>query len=460
MALEMLARFPLPGLAPQLALGAGLAAALAAGAARRAPAVSRAVAAAALLCAAALAWTTEPGAAAGVLARVDGFALAWILLFCVGALPFVAAARSRDEVVPALALASVLGMGLLAASSNLIMLFIGLEFLSLPAYLLVARAPGRRSGAQEAAVKYFFMGSAAGALFLLGLACHYAASRTLALSASGGALAGAGVALMGCAALFKAGCVPLHFWLPDVYESAAPELAGFLSTAVKSAAVLLLMRVVALAPQSAFARCLPALGALTMIFGALMALRQPGLQRLLAYSSVSHAGNLILGVGAWAAQGLAPAAAAAVYLYLAAYVLMSNGAFLFVRVSGLTTRAELLGYARRAPALAALFCVILLALGGVPPAAGFLAKLFVLWEALKAGLLLPAFLGGLASLIGLGYYLGLVRDMYFSEPAAAGAPACVPGRGAAAALCVCALGSAALGLAPGLIGVFTGWLSR
>lgn len=459
---EALARLGMAGFVPQLALGAGLVGALAAAAASAggsAKGVSRAAALAALAAAFGLAWTAAPGATAGPLARVDGLGQSWILLFCAAALPFVAVGRADDEVVPILALSSVLGMALLAAAGNLIMLFIGLEFLSLPAYLLVARVPGRRSGAQEAAVKYFFMGSAAGALFLLGLACHYAASRTLAMTPAGGALAGAGVALMGCAALFKIGCVPLHFWLPDVYESSAPELSGFLSTAVKSAGVLLLMRVVALAPQSEFARALPALGAVTMLFGAVMALRQTRLQRLLAYSSVSHAGNLILGVGAWALQGLLPSAAAAVYLYLVAYALMSNGAFLFVRASGATTRKDLAGYARRQPWLAGLFAVLLLALGGVPPAAGFLAKLFVLWEAVKAGAYFPALAGGAASLIGLGYYLGLIRDMYFLDTAAE--PAVRPAADGAAgtALFLCAIPAALLGLFPQLVSFFARRLS-
>lgn len=443
----------------QLALGAGLVGTLLAGTFAWPARASRALAAVALAAAAALAAQALPGSASGPLLRVDGAAIAWQYLFCAGALPFALVARASDEVVPALLLASVLGMALLSASGSLVMLFVGLEFLSLPAYLLVARAPGRGAAAQEAAVKYFVMGSAAGALFLLGMACRYAATRGFSLEPSGEPLALVGVALMGAAALFKIGCVPLHFWLPDVYESSSPELAGFLSTSVKAAAVLLLMRVVGLAPDSAFARALPALGGVTALVGALLALRQTRLQRLLAYSSVSHAGNLVLGVGAWAAQGRAPAAAAAVYLYLAAYVFMSNGAFLFVRASGAKTRTELSGYGKRNLPAAVLFSVVLLALGGVPPGGGFLAKLFVFWEAIKAGLWAPALAGGLAALIGLGYYLGLVRDMFFSD-SPKDAPAPEGDSRALAALAVCAIPAAVLGVFPQLIDLFTRWLSQ
>lgn len=453
-----LVRFPFVGFGPQLALGAGLLAALISGLWPRVPAASsRAVGAIALVLALVLAALTLPGTGEGMLIRVDGIAIGWQYVFYLGALPFALLMRSDDEVSPALMLGSVLGMALLAASANLLMLFIGLEFLSLPAYLLVARAKGRNAGAQEAAVKYFFAGSTAGAMFLLGLSLHYAASRTLALAPGIGPLAEAGVALMGAAALFKVGCVPLHFWLPDVYESAAPEVSGFLSTSVKAAGILLLIRVTSLAPSSGFAQALPWLGAATALFGAILALRQTRLQRLLAYSSMAHAGNLILAVGAWAAQGMVPTAAASVYFYLFAYLFMNNGAFGFLRVTGLSERSELAGYAAKRPMLAALFAALLLSLGGIPPAAGFLAKLLVFWEAIKAGLYVPVALAGLAALISLGYYLGLVRDMYLDKPVVAEhVPACLFDR---MVLTACAVPAALLGLLPWLPGVFARWLT-
>lgn len=435
-------------LAPQLCLAGGVLGALAAGMLPRlSPRLLRALGLAALLGAMAALLALDLGAAPPLL-RLDGLGFALQFLFCAGALPLVLFLSGGDEVPLALTLGSVLGMGLLAVSDNAVMLFLGLEFMSLPAYLLVARSRSR--GALEAAVKYFFAGGVAGALFLMGMALRYAASGSLALAPVAGPLADAGLALMGAAALFKLGAVPLHFWLPDVYEASSPELAGFFSTAMKAAATLLLFRLAGLGPASPFAAALPWIGGLTALAGALLALRQERLQRLLSYSSISHAGNLILGVGAWAAAGRSTAAATAVVFYLAAYLFMSAGAFAWLKVSGLCTRAELRGCAARRPLLAGLFAALLLALAGIPPTGGFLAKLLVFWEAVKAGLYGPLLLAGLGALLSLGYYLGLVRDMYFEAPTT---PHAFGERRPGTWLVgTCAAAAVLLGLAPGLIG--------
>ena len=456
-----IAGLPLFMLGPQAALAAGIVAALLIGMLDEAPRVMLRLVTLSVI-GAALIFTgaTIPGGG-NPLIRLDSLGLCWQFVIYLGALPLAALLRADDEIPVALFFGSALGMGLLAASGSFLMLFIGLEFMSLPAYLLVARGGGRSESSREAAVKYFFAGSTAGALFLLGMALYYAASRSLTLAPASGPLADAGLALMGAAALFKVGAVPLHFWLPDAYEAAAPEVAGFLSTSMKAAGILLVMRLAALAPASSFARALPAFGALTMVAGALLALRQQKLQRLLAYSSISHAGFVLLGVGSWAAQGATSAGAVAVYFYLAAYVFMSNGVFVFLRVSGLSTRAELRGYAKREPRLAALFAILLLSLGGVPPTAGFLAKLLVLWDAVRAGLYGAALAGGLAALISLGYYLGLIRDAYFEDaagelPEAAAAARHLPSE--RLVLLACALPAAVLGLAPWLVSGLAGLL--
>ena len=442
-------------LAPQAVLAAGAIGALFLGALRRDSAqLLRLLRTGTLLAALALLALSAPGEA-GPLIRLDGRGLAWQFLVYAGALPFALLVRSDDEVVTALFLGSVLGMGLLAASSSLLMLFIALEFMSLPAYVLVAR--GRKGAALEAGLKYFFAGGTAGAIFLMGMTLYYAESKSFGLSGASGLLGEGGVLLMGAAALFKLGAVPLHFWLPDVYEAAEPELAGFFSTSLKSAAALLLLRITALSPSSAFAASLPAAGALTMLAGSLMALRQQNLQRLLAYSSIAHAGNIILGVGAWAALGAEPAATVSVLFYLLATIFMSNGVFAFVKASGVADRAGLKGLARREPVLAALFSVLLLALAGVPPTGGFLAKLLIFWDAIKARLYAPVVVGALAALIALGYYLALMREMYFEEPAA-GESAEPPAR-RTAVLWACAVPAALLGLAPWILGSLAGVLS-
>ncbi len=457
---QFLAQTSLSGLAPELALAALVCATLMAGLPASGRRYWKLIGPLGALCAFALALTTVPAVEAPGLIRVDGLSIGWQLLIFLAAVPFALLLRGEDEVPTALMLGSLLGMGLLASAGNLLMLFIGLEFMSLPAYLLVARG-ARRAPAREAAMKYFFAGGTGGSLFLFGLALYYAAGRTLAFSASTGPMAEAGLALMGVGALFKVGAFPFHFWLPDVYESADPELAGFLSTSMKAAAVLLLMRVAALSPHSGFVRCLPWVGGVTALFGALLALRQQRLQRLLAYSSISHAGNVILGVGAWAALGAVPGEASSIYYYLAAYLFMSNGAFLFLRQTGLRERCEVTGLSRRDAPGALLFAVLLLALGGIPPTAGFLAKLLIFWEAIKAAAYGPVILAGAAALASLGYYLGLVRQMYLDEPlpAQAAAPARPGDRFGSIILAACAAPAAVLGLAPWLIGVFSRLLS-
>lgn len=388
---------------PQAALTAGIALILGLGMRRSLPWTPvRWLGALTLLAAALLAARSDSGAVPPLL-RVDDLGRALTALFCLAALPVVFGPE-RDEVPVVLALGSVLGMTLIASAGSLIMLFIGLELMSVPAYLLAARGR-RRAAALEAGVKYFFAGGVAGGLFLMGMVLHYSAAGTLALAPAAGPLAKAGLALMTSAALFKIGAVPLHFWLPDVYEAADPEVAAFFSTGVKAAAVLFLMRLLELGP----APYLPWAGAATAVFGAIMGLRQRSLQRLLAYSSISHAGLLILGVGAGSAEPTA------VVFYLAAYLAMSAGAFLWVGATGCVERADLRGYAAGHPASAAVLAVLLLSLAGIPPTGGFAAKFLILWEAVKAGLYGPALVAALSSLAALGYYLALIRDMYFEE---------------------------------------------
>ena len=437
-------------LAPQAALVAGVLGALGLGLVRRPPAIgARALALAAPIAALWLLRSTMPGVL-GPLVGIDLKGLCWQLVIFAGALP-LAFLSSGDDVEAALFLGSVLGMSLLAVAGNLIMLFVGLEFMSLPAYLLVARAGEGDSRLRlEAAVKYFFAGALGGALFLLGLALYYADTRSFGPTLGPLGLQGqAGAALMAAGALFKIGAVPLHWWLPDVYSAAAPEVAGFLATSMKAAAVLFLMRVVSLAPDAVFVRALPGVGALTALVGAFFALRQQRLQRLLAYLSLSHAGLLVIGVGAWALLGHAQAASASLLFYLGADALMSNGSFAFLKASGAVTRADLRGYAAAAPGLAGAFAVLLFALAGIPPTGGFVAELLIFWQAVHAQLAVPIVLGAVAALVSLGYCLSLLRDLYFEEAGVVlPPPAGCQASAARIVVLVCAIGIMALVLAP------------
>jgi NADH-quinone oxidoreductase subunit N len=446
-------------LAPQAALTVGVLGALGLGLiGRPSKRLARGLAALAVLGALAALRAVTPGVLPP-LVSVDLKGLGWQLVIYAGALP-LAFCSAGDDVETALFLGATLGMGLLCVAGNLPMLFVGLEFMSLPAYLLVERAgAGSRGARLEAALKYFFAGALAGALFLLGLALYYAQTGLLGPGAVAlGPMGRAGVALMAAAALFKIGAVPLHWWLPDVYGSSAPEVSGFLSTSMKAAATLFLVRVIQIAPDPMFAAVLPWLGAVTALFGALLALRQERLQRLLAYSSLSHAGLLILGVGAWVRLGGDAQSVACLLFYLGAYALMSNGAFLFLAATGVETRAQLRGLASRSAGPAAAFAVLLFALGGVPPTGGFVSKLLIFWQALRAGLGAPTAVAAVASIVSRGYYLGLVRDMYFEAPEGAAPAAPASGAEPRFILLVCALGAAALGLAPLLFPALSGGL--
>ncbi|MDE2293739.1 MAG: NADH-quinone oxidoreductase subunit N, partial [Elusimicrobia bacterium] len=351
-----------------------------------------------------------------------------------------------------LLMGSLCGMCILAGARNLFALFIGLELMSLPVYLLLhGLRPDHRS--LEASLKYFFSGALAAGLFLFGMAAYYAGTGSFAI---GGAMqsspaAATGVALMAAAALFKLGAFPFMFWLPDAYEAAETELAAFMATAVKAAAALLLMRVLSLGSGPIESRALPVLAVLTMTVGNLLALRQKDLQRLLAWSSVAHAGYLVAAIWAWRRLGGAPSAAATVYLYLAVYLVSSGGAFLTLKAAGLRRRDDLAGLGARAPLAATLLVVFLLALGGVPPTGGFLAKFFVLWDLWRAGSPALAAAVALNSLIGLGYYMSLVRAVAVDDPLPE--PRGVGGTarwGLRAAVLACAAAALCSGVLPGL----------
>ncbi len=365
---------------------------------------------------------SSPAGGRSPLVRLDGFAFAWQGLFLLGGLAFLLTSRLSERSV-LLLLGSLTGMCLLASADHFFLLFLGLELMSLPVYLLVhSLRPDRRS--LEASLKYFFAGSAAGGMFLFGMALYYAATGDMRLSAvvqwPFPGLAAAGIALMMAGALFKIGAFPLHFWLPDAYEAAEPELSGFMSTAVKAAGFLLLLRVLSAASAPGFPEAsfwLPAVSAATMFFGNLLALRQKNLQRLLAYSSIAHAGTLLAGVWAWRQADFFPENGATLLVYLTAYLFMNTGAFLALRLSGASEVGDLAGLGARSPLAGGFFILMLLSLGGVPPTGGFLAKFFIIWDLLRAGGVWLASAVVLNSLLALGYYFRLVRCIAL-EPAA------------------------------------------
>lgn len=310
-----------------------------------------------------------------------------------------------------LLLLSTVGAMLMASSQDLLFLFVALETLSVPLYVLAGFARDSRRS-QEASLKYFLLGSFASALLLYGVALVYGAAGGMGLGrlaeapASFPLLVGLGLVVVGLG--FKAAAVPFHAWAPDVYEGAPVPAVAFMSVLAKVGAVGALLRVLPVTVPhlaSAWQPLLAAVAAATMVVGNLAALRQPNLKRMLAYSSVAHAGYLLIGVAAGNGAGVW----SAVY-YLAVYAATNLGAFGVLTVlerSGVEADEveDLRGLSHRSPGAAAAFALFMASLTGLPPTAGFLGKFYLFTAALQAGLLWLAVVGVLTSVISVAYYL-------------------------------------------------------
>lgn len=322
------------------------------------------------------------------------------------------------------------GMQVLVAAGDLSSVFVGLETMSISVYALTGYRV-RQDASTEAAMKYFLLGAFATGFLLYGMAFLYGATGTTNLAEMGHrlsdlqgaapstllyAMLGLGLLLVGMA--FKVGAFPFHMWVPDAYQGAPTPVTAFMSVAVKAAAFGILLRTlsVALAPLSALWQPLLSwLAVGTMLAGNVLALRQENLKRMLACSSISHAGYLLLGV---AASATLPAqAGAAVIHYLLVYAFMNMGAFAVIMVLSRegyerTRFADLEGLSQERPLLAAVLAFFMIALAGIPPTGGFTAKFYLFAGSIQAGLLAPAILGILSSVIGVVYYLRVVVVAY------------------------------------------------
>lgn len=334
---------------------------------------------------------------------------------------------SRPE-YPVLVLFSVIGMMLMVSASNFLMLYIGLELQSLALYVLAAfRRDTVRSS--EAGLKYFVLGALASGLLLYGISLIYGFTGTLdfakvahvvAQQAASPGIA-VGMAFILAALAFKVSAAPFHMWTPDVYEGAPTTVTAFFSVAPKLAAMGLLMQVlfVPFAPLAAdWQMLVAALSALSMFVGALGAIGQTNIKRLLAYSSIGHVGFALMALSAETPKGIE-----AVLLYLAFYVVMSIGAFavvLMMRRDGRMVEelSDLSGISRLYPGLAACMAIIMFSMAGIPPMVGFFTKLFVFIAAIQGQMVWLAGLGAIASVVGAYYYLRVIKIMYFDEPVA------------------------------------------
>ena len=392
---------------------------------------------AALLAAAGVALLQPGGEAFDGLYRADDFSsFAKLLIYIAAAVSIVIAPNffARDDGAlraeyPILILLSAVGMGMMVSAADLLTLYVGLELQSLAAYVL-ASFMRRDQRSAEAGLKYFVLGALASGILLYGISLLYGFSGTTDFEGiaaamrddlSTGELFGLVFALAGIA--FKIAAVPFHMWTPDVYEGAPTPVTAFFASAPKVAAMALLVRVAieAMGPGFEAWRQIVIFSALaSIVLGAVAAIGQTNIKRLLAYSSINNVGFALIGLAAATPEGVA-----AVMTYMAIYIAMTLGSFLCVlqmRDRGgahVETIASLSGLSRTQPRLALALAIFMFALAGIPPLFGFWAKFVVFDAAVGAGLWPLAAVGIAASVIGAFYYLKIVKTMYFDDPAPA-----------------------------------------
>ena len=338
--------------------------------------------------------------------------------------------KERDSYkgeVPVLILFATLGMLLLTSSNNLVMVYIGLEMLALCSYALVALERDNPL-ATEAGMKYFVLGALASGMLLYGMSLIYGAAGSLdlqaihAVAADPGANANllmAGMVFVVAGLAFKLGAAPFHMWLPDVYQGAPTPITMFIGAAPKVAAFIMAYRLLenGLGPIDAQWRMLVAgLSALSLIVGNLMALAQTNLKRMLAYSTVSHIGFLLMGLAGGGAEGYSAA-----LFYAVIYAMTTIAAFgVIILMSRKGFEAEEIsdyrGLAKRDPWIAFLVLCVMASLAGVPPFIGFFAKLDVINAAMQGGMLWLAIIGIVFAVVGAFYYLRVIKAMYFDQP--------------------------------------------
>ncbi|MAW63161.1 MAG: NADH-quinone oxidoreductase subunit L [Acidobacteria bacterium] len=402
-------------------------------------------------------------ASRGLLA-IDGFAIFFkvIALLSAALTVLMSAPYLRVEGVRAgeyyfLILCATLGMMFMASGLDLITLFIGLETMAIAFYVLAGFLKSNPRS-NEAAVKYFLLGAFSLGILLYGMSLLYGATGTTKLEGIAAALSGQdvgvvlvlAVVLVGAGMGFKIAAVPFHMWAPDVYEGAPTPVTAFLSVGSKAASFAMLLRI--------FFEGLPALAAewkmlfwvlavVTMTVGNIAALTQSNLKRMLAYSSIAHAGYLLIGVVVGTARGVE-----AMLVYLGVYLFMQLGAFAIVTVMRRSDvigdeLKDLNGLSKRSPIAAFAMLFFMLSLGGIPPTAGFMGKMWLFGAAVDGGAIWLAVLAVANSAVSLYYYLRVVVFMWVNEDEPAGSPITI-GPAMAVTLGVALLGTIILGVYP------------
>ena len=369
------------------------------------------------------------------------------------------AGAAQTELFP-LTMLSVGGMMVFPASNDLLTMFVALEVLSLPLYLMCGLARHRRLLSQEAGMKYFLLGAFSSAFFLYGVALLYGATGTFVLPGIRDALAAhgdssmalTGVALLSVGLLFKVGAVPFHSWIPDVYQGAPTPITGFMAAATKVAAFGALLRVVYVALPPLHDEWRPVLwtiSILTMAVGTITAVNQTDVKRMLAYSSVAHVGFILTGVIADSPGGLS-----ATLFYLVAYSFSTVGAFAIVSLirnaDGVedATLSHWAGLGQRSPIVGVMFSMFLLAFAGIPLTSGFVSKLAVFKAAAQGGAVPLVVIGVIASGVAAYFYVRVIVSMFFTEATDDTPQVVAPGILSKVAIAVCAAVTVALGIFP------------
>jgi len=418
---------------------------------------------------AAAAWSV-PGPAFSNLLVVDGFGTFFrFLVLTIGVLTVLSSYRYLDREQAetgeyhALLLFSVVGQCVMVAANDLIMIFIGLEISSIATYVLAGYLRDDKRN-NEAALKYFLLGSFATAFLLYGVALIYGVSATTkldeirtALSNPSGdsfALVSVAAALIFVGLAFKVSGAPFQIWAPDVYQGAPAPVSAFLATGPKAAAFAIFLRIFLTAFQTVASGWEPLIwisALLSMTIGNFAALTQTNLKRMLAYSSIGHAGYILVALAARSEIGTAAA-----MFYLVAYALMNIGAFaVVIHISGKGERnvkiEDLAGLGRRQPVTAAMLTIFLMSLIGVPLTGGFFGKFYIFRAALQANLVWLTVLGLLTTAVAAYYYLRLLVVMYMYEPGEVSNNVEPLTFGLRAALTLSAIGTFVLGIAPGAV---------
>ena len=341
------------------------------------------------------------------------------------------------EVYP-LTLFAISGMMLFPVSSDLITLFVALEMLSLPLYLMAGLSRRRRLASQEAALKYFLLGAFSSAFFLFGMAYLYGYSASVTFAGIRESVVGGsgndvllliGMAFLSIGLLFKVGAVPFHAWSPDVYQGAPTPITGFMAAATKVAAFGAMLRIyytVFANAQWSWSPLLSAIAIITMLFGSLVAIAQRDVKRMLAYSSIAHAGFLLAGVIALNKAGLD-----ASIFYLFAYGVATVGAFAVVTLvrdanGEVTDLNRWKGLGKRSPWIAATFAGFLLAFAGIPLTSGFIGKFSIFSAAYENGAKAVVIAGVLSSAIAAFFYIRVIVLMFFTDPVQDGTSVEIP----------------------------------